>query len=415
MAMGSPGRRLVRCLALALALIPTAAQALRPGSGASDPSIVIGIIATTTGAGAMAGQDLVDGFNLALKQLGGRFANQEVRLVTADDKGSPDFARQQVKRLMERERLDVVLTGVSPAALAAIVKPLTDGRLFVLDLYQAPASFAGAQCSPWLFGIGAPVEGVHEAVGQYLAAEHIRKLVLIGPDAPKTQDAIAALKRTFPGEMEVMLPRAGAAVYQAELDRIRETKPDAVYTLLSGGMGVAFVRAFGAAGLKAEMPLLAPWPLVERPMLPAMGEAALDVVSVGPWSPDLDSIPNKRLVTDFDSEYGRPATTWAAQGYDAAFLLDAALKATNGKTGDSDALRASLRRAEFVSVRGGFRFNTNHFPVLSYYVRKVVRDPKGRLTHELRGAVLKDWRDRHAPDCSLRPAEDAQPAAAKKP
>lgn len=408
--------RLVRCLALALALVPTAAQALRPGAGASDPSIVVGILATTTGPNAMAGQDMVDGFNLALKQLGGRFANQEVRVVTADDKGSPDTARQQIKRLMERERLDLVMTGVSPASLASIVKTLTDGRLFVLDLYQAPANLAGTDCSPWLFGLGAPMEGVHEAVGQYLNAERMRRLVLVGPDAPRTDEAVAALKRTFTGEVTVLRPKAGATLYDDELARIREVRPDAVYSLLSGGMGVAFVRAFGAAGLKAELPLLAPWPLVERPMLPAMGEAALDIVSIGPWSPDLDSIPNKRLVTDFESEYGRPATTWAAQGYDSAFLLDAALKATHGKTGDAEALRAALRKAEFVSVRGGFKFNTNHFPVVSYYVRKVVRDPKGRMTHELRGAVLKDWRDRQAATCPMRWVEEPPPApVVKKP
>lgn len=409
--------RLFRCLAFALALVPTASLALPPGSGASDPSIVIAIVATTSGPGAVAGQDLVDGFTLALRQLGGRFANQEVRVVTADDKGSPDNARQQIRRLLERERLDVVLTGVSAPSMLAMAKPLAESRLFVLDLDQAPANMAGAECSPYLFGLAAPTDGVHEALGQHLAAEQARRLVVVGPDAPRTTGAVSALKRTFPGEVAAVLTaRPGATTYDREITRIRALKPDAVYTVLSGGMGVAFVRAYDAAGLRAEMPLFAAWPLVERPMLPAMGDAALDIVSIAPWSPDLDSIPNKRLVTDFESEYGRPATTWAAQGYDAAFLLDAALKATNGKTGDAESLRTALRRADFVSVRGGFKFNSNHFPVLSYYLRKVVRDPKGRLTNEMRGTVLKDWRDREAASCPLRWVEEVPPPApVKKP
>jgi branched-chain amino acid transport system substrate-binding protein len=410
-------RRLVQGLAVALALVPITVRALPAGSGASDPSIVIGIVATTSGAGAIPGQDLIDGFSLALRQLGGRFANQEVRVVITDDKGSPDTARQQVKRLMERERLDIVLTAVSPASMIAIIKPLTEARLFVLDLDQAPAPLAGPECSPFLFGLAAPADGVHEALGQHLAAERMRRLVVIGPDAPKTNDAAAALKRTFHGEVAaVLMPKPGATTYESEIARIHDLKPDAVYTVLSGGMGVAFVRAYHAAGLRADIPLFAAWPLVERPMLPAMGEAAVDVVSISPWSPDLDSIPNKRLVSDFESEYGRPATTWAAQGYDSAFLLDAALKATNGKTGDSEALRAGLRRADFVSVRGGFKFNTNHFPVLTYYLRKVTRDAKGRLTHEMGGAVLKDWRDRQASSCPLRWVEETPPApVVKKP
>ncbi|HSV28160.1 MAG TPA: ABC transporter substrate-binding protein, partial [Candidatus Omnitrophota bacterium] len=322
-----------------------------------------------------------------------------------------------VKKLMERERLDMVLTGVSPSSLAAIAPTLVEARLFVLNLDQAPADMAGAACSPWLFDLASPGDGIHEAMGQHLAAERVRRLVVIGPDTPLTDEAVAALRRTFPGEVgEVLRTKPGAAVYDAEIRRIRADKPDAVYSLLGGGAGVAFIRAWGASGLKAELPLFAPWTSVERPLLPAMGDAALDVVSIGTWSPDLDSIPSKRLTTEFEAEYGRPVTTWAAQGYDAAFLLDAALKATHGRTHDAEALRSGLRRAEFVSVRGGFRFNTNHFPVLSYYLRKVVKDSKGRLTHELRGTVLKDWRDHFAAQCPMRWVEEPPPPpVVKKP
>jgi branched-chain amino acid transport system substrate-binding protein len=410
-------RRLLAVIAIALGLAPQVAHALPAGSGARDPSIVIGMVATLSGPGAMVGQDLVDGFNLALRQLGGRFANQEVRLVVADDRGQPDVAVQQVNRLLGRERLDMVLTGVAPSSLAAFAPSLFEARLFVLNLDQAPAGAAGAQCSPWLFDLAAPVDGFNEALGQYLTAEKVRRLVVVAPDIPLVADHLAALKRTYLGEVaEVLVAKPGAAVYDREIDRIREIKPDAVYSLLAGGTGVAFVRAWGASGLKGELPFFPLPSVLERPMLPAMGDAALDLLSIGTWSPDLDSIPNKRLVTDFEAEFGRPATIWATQGCDAAFLLDSALKATNGKTGDSEALRTALRRADFVSVRGGFRFNTNHFPILSYYLRKVVKDSKGRLTHELHGTVLKDWHDRHAAQCPMRWVEEVPPALpAKKP
>lgn len=408
-------RRLLAVIAIALGLAPQAAPALPAGSGASDPSIVIGLVATLSGPGAMVGQDLADGFNLALRQLGGRFANQEVRLVVADDRGLPDVAVQQVNKLLGRERLDMVLTGVSPSSLAAVAPALFGARLFVLNLDRAPADLAGAQCSPWLFDLTAPVDGFHEAMGQHLAAEHVRRLVVVAPDSPVVAEAVAALKRTFPGEVaDILVAKPGAAIYDREVDRIREIKPDAVYSLLNGGAGVAFVRAWGASGLKPEVPLYLQPSVLERPMLPAMGDAALDLVSIGTWSPDLDSIPNKRLITEFEAEYGRPATTWASQGYDAAFLLEAALKATNGRTHDSEALRSGFRRAEFVSVRGGFRFNTNHFPILNYYLRKVVKDAKGRMTQELQGIVLKDWHDRHAGICPMRWVEEPSPVPPPK-
>jgi branched-chain amino acid transport system substrate-binding protein len=410
-------RRVAVLLALLAGLV-SEARALPAAPGAGDPNIVIGVIATLSGPGAIAGQDLVDGFTIAMRHLGGRFANQEVRVVVNDDRGSPDIALQAVRRMLEREKVDIVLTGVSQASLMAIVGPLETSRVFVLNLDTAPAALAGPECSPWLFDLGTPAEGVHEAAGLYFTNEKVRRLVVVGPDSPITADAVAALKRTFTGEVvATLMPRHGATTYPGEIAQLRRLRPDAVYTLLTGGMGVDFVREYDAAGLKAEMPLAGSWLSFERPMLPAMAEAASDVPNIGPWSFDLDTPQNRRLVTDFDAEYGRSATSWVAEGYDAGLLLDAALKTTNGRTSDADALRAALRRAEFPSVRGAFRFNSNHFPVVNLYLRRVGRDAKGRANSELKGVLLKDWRDHQAARCPMRWTEEpaSKPGTATTP
>ena len=405
-------RRLTAALMLTLA---TTGTALALPGGASDPSVVIGVLATTTGPGAIAGQDGVDGFNLGLKQLGGRFSNQEIRVVVVDDKGSPDLARQQAARLLERERLDIVLTAVSAPSLAAVIRPLLDARHFVLNLDQMPAELAGAACSPWLFNVAPPADGVHEAMGQHLTAGKVRRLAVVTPPNGPSAQAVAALKHTFGGEVVAMVtPKPGATTFSAEIDAIREAKPDAIYSLLTGGMGGGFIRAWGASPLKGEVPLYPVWQVMERPFLPAMGDAAQDMLSIATWSPDLDSPPNRRLVADFEAEYGRPATSWAARGYDTAFLLDGALKATNGRTSDIEAVRTALRRADFVSVGGAFKFNTNHTPVVNYVLRKAGRDAKGRPSQELQSVVLKEWRDRQAPACPMRWVEEPPPLAMPK-
>jgi branched-chain amino acid transport system substrate-binding protein len=411
-------RRLVVAGMMAVtAVLAAPAAAMSPGAGARDPSIVVGIIATLTGPGAIAGQDMVDGFNVALKQLGGRFANQEVRVVVADDKGSADFALQQVRRLMERERLDIVLTGTSPAALAAILRPLIAARLFVFNLDGEPESLAGAECSSWVFDIGSPVNGLYESLGIHLAAEKMQRIVLVGPDLPPLSEAETALRRTFSGAVKVLRVKPGSSLYRDEVERIAALRPDAVVSVLSGGMGVAFLRSWGESGLKSDIPLYALWRSLERPVLPALGDGALDLFSIATWSPDLDNPVNRRMQSDFDIEYGRPSTGWSARGYDAALLLDSALRATGGRTADSDALRAAIRKAEFTSVRGGFRFNVNHTPVQSYYLRKVVRDAKGRLTNEVRQVVVRDWRDRHSHGCPMHWEDEhaPPPLPAKKP
>ncbi len=71
--------------------------------------------------------------------------------------------------------------------------------------------------------------------------------------------------------------------------------------------------------------------------------------------------------------------TYAFQAYDAVKLLDSALKQTKGDTSNKDALRAALKKADFKSVRGDFKFNTNHYPVQDFYVVKVAKRPDGKI------------------------------------
>ncbi|OAN68005.1 ABC transporter substrate-binding protein, partial [Magnetospirillum moscoviense] len=322
-------------LAVMFAVLTVAAGQAAASSGVRDPSIVVGILATLTGAGAIAGQDVVDGFNVALKQVGGRFANQEVRVVVADDKGSPDVARQQVKRLLERERLDMVVTAVSSASLAAALRPLIEAKLFVLNVDNAPSALAGPECSQWVFEIGAPPSTRMEVLGQYLTHERMRRVMVIGANLPPTAEMVAELQRTFSGEILLHKVKPGEARYGDQIERAASLQPDAVVSLLSGGMGTAFLRAWGETNLKKDIPAFAPWRSLERTVLPALGDGGLDVMAVATWSPDLDNPANKRMQTEFDVEYGRPSTTWSARGYDAALLLEGALKATGGRTADT--------------------------------------------------------------------------------
>ena len=355
----------------------------------------------------MAGQDSVDGFTTAMRHLGGRFANQEVRVMVLDDKGSPDTALQITRRMLEREKVDFVLTAVSQAAMAAIIGPLTESRLFVLNLDAPPPRLFGSECSPWVFEVGTPVEATTEALGVSLTQDHVRRIAVVGAPVPATTQAVAAIRRTWTGEvLQVLTPRHGATTFAPEIARLRELAPEAVVSLLTGGMGGAFAREYGTSGFKPDIPLLGLWPSFERPMLTAMPEQALDVLNVAPWSPDLDTPPNKRLNTDFEVEYGRPVTSWVAQGYDAGLLLDAAMKATGGRAGDRDAVRHALRRAEFVSVRGPFRFDTNHVPSVNLYLRRVARDAKGRLSNEMRTVLIRDWHSREVAQCPMRWVEE---------
>ena len=94
--------------------------------------------------------------------------------------------------------------------------------------------------------------------------------------------------------------------------------------------------------------------------------------------------------------------TYAFQAYDAALLIDGALKATKGATTDRDALRAALKKADFTSLRGAFRFNTNHYPIQDFYLVKVAKRPDSKFQTEIEKKIFANDADSHAKDCPMK-------------
>jgi branched-chain amino acid transport system substrate-binding protein len=225
---------------------------------------------------------------------------------------------------------------------------------------------------------------------------------VVGPDTAASREARSAFRGGFKGRVAVVTSRRGEMNFSETLRHIRQVRPDAIYLLHTGGMAVNFLRQFDESGLKKTIPLFGPATTLDQTTLAAAGTAALGAFSVGPWSDDLDVPANRRMVGDFESEYGRLPSLHAAEGYDAAMLLDAALKAVDRKFGDYDALLNALRRADFPSTRGTVRFDTDQFPIQSYYVRQAVEDARERMVNEQRGLLVKDVRDGRSGECAMR-------------
>ena len=185
----------------------------------------------------------------------------------------------------------------------------------------------------------------------------------------------------------------GQLDYSAELSRISASGADAIFVFLPGGMGVNFVKQFRQAGLADKVKFLSAF-TVDELTLPAQKEAALGFFGGANWAPDLDNPQNKKFVAGYEAAYnGAVPATYAFQAYDAAQLIDGALKATGGKTSDKNALRAAMMKAPFTSLRGNFKFNTNHYPIQDFYQVKVVKRADGKFATSIDKKVFTDYSD----------------------
>jgi branched-chain amino acid transport system substrate-binding protein len=381
--------------------------ALLIGAAAQAADLDIGFVGGMTGAKANLAIDQLDGFRLAVRHLGGRLGGIEFALSVIDDEHKDGKAKRAEDELWKSGRLHILLLSSSADAAAYAAAQSQEHRTLVINLGVAPGSLAGRDCNPYFFSVVPRGELIQELTGAYLQGQGFRRLAIFEP--PGRSDALTAFRKGFKGDVTEIVSRPGTMDFSPDLQKLSQSKVDAAYLLQSGGMAVEFLLQYQAAGYKDSLPLFAPAGTFDQTILAASAPAGLDLFSVAPWSDDLDSPANRRMIADFEADYGRPISMRAAAGYDAAMLLDAAIRDAKGKINDTDALRLSVKRVEFPSTRGGFRFDNDQFPLLSYWVRQVATDPRGRLINEQRGLLQANARDPLATECPMSPAPPPVP------
>jgi branched-chain amino acid transport system substrate-binding protein len=384
----------------ALAALP--ALALLSGAAQAQDKLKIGVIATLSGPPAVLGQQLRNGFSLAVKTLGGRLGGREVEIVVADDELKPDVAVAKLKALLDRDKVDFVVGPIFSNMLQAIMKPVTDEKVFLISPNAGTSNFAGKECNPYFFVTSYQNDQNHEVLGKYAQDTGIKSAFLMAPNYQAGKDSLAGFKRYYKGEIvdEVYVP-LNQLDYSAELARIAAARPEAIFVFLPGGMGVNFVKQFRQAGLADKVTFLSAF-TVDESTLPAQQDAALGFFGGANWAPDLDTPQNKAFVGSYEKDFGAVPGTYAFQAYDAALLIDSAVRDVNGSLADKDALRAALLKADFKSLRGAFRFNTNHYPIQDFYLVKVAKRDDGKFETRIAKKVFDGYADPYGKDCPMK-------------
>lgn len=386
--------RLVLIAALAAATAGAWAQPTAP--------VRVGLLSTLSGPGAGLGVDIRDGFQLAIKLNGGTLGGRPAEVIVADDQANPEVGRQTADRLIKRDKVDFLTGIVFSNVMLAVGTPTFQSKTFYISANAGPSQYAGEQCSPYFFSASYQNDNMHEAVGKTVTDKGFKRVALIAPNYPAGKDALTGFKRFYKGEIASETYTAlNQLDYGAELSKLRATKPDAVYIFLPGGLGINFIKQFVGAGLSKDITLFGPGFSGDEDVIKAVGDPMLGMFNTSQWGHDLDNAANKKFVAEFEKEYGRLPTLYAAQGYDAARLMDAGVRDSKGKLDDKAAVRKALEAAKFDSVRGTFKFNTNHFPIQDYYLRVITRDAKGRVTNRTLGTVFKNHADAYAANCKM--------------
>ncbi|MDX3904380.1 MAG: ABC transporter substrate-binding protein [Pigmentiphaga sp.] len=372
-------------------------------AGAAHADVKIGFSGVLSGPMAALGQDQYDGFMLAVEQLGGKFGGQPVTVLREDDQLKPDVGAQIVQKFIERDKVDAIVGLGFSNVLMAETRRIKDSGVVALSTNAGPAPIAGKSCLANLFVMGWQNDGMSEAMGKYVKDQGYKNVYLMTSNYQAGKDKLAGFKRFYGGKIanEVYTP-LGQLDYAAEISAVQNAQPDALFVFYTGGIGVNFARQLHQAGLMGKLPFFSE-SLIDANSLAALKEQAVGAIYGTPWAPVLDNAQNKKFVQGFEAKYKRTPTEYAANAYDAAYLLDAAVRKLGGKVSDNKAFAAAVKEvgSQFPTVRGKFAFNRNNMPIQNYYAFQVVQQADG-VGYKQLAQVLTDHQDAYVGECKLK-------------
>ena len=369
---------------------------------ASADTLKIGFITTLSGPAGAIGKHMKDSVELALDHLDRKVGGLETEVIYGDDQRKPDVGKQLADEMLKKHKVQFVSGIIWSNIMLAVAPVVTRAKTFMIGTNAGPHQLAGKLCSEYFFTTSWQNDQTPEAMGKYMQDTGITDVYLMAPSYAAGKDMLSGFKRFFKGKIVAeVYTKLGQMDYQAEISQIRAANPKAVFVFYPGGMGIQFVKQYAQAGLRDQFPLYSVY-TSDAVTLPAQKETALGNFEARYWSPDLDNEANKRFVGDFRKKYGYTPAFYGAQSYDGMMLIDSAVRAVNGDLSNQKGMIDAMRKADYPSTRGSYRYNVNHFPIQNFYLLKVVKTPEGDYTTQIQKTVFENHKDSYYQECRMK-------------
>lgn len=386
-------------------LIAAAAVALFSAPALAQQKLKIGFISTFSGPQGVIGEDMKNSVELALDHLKRRIGGLETEIIYGDDQVKPDVGTQLADEMLKKHQVNFVSGVIWSNVMLAVAPRVTGAGTFMIGTNAGPNQLAGAQCHEMFFTTSWQNDQTPEAMGKYMQEQGIQDVYLMAPNYAAGKDMITGFKRYFKGKIvDEVYTRMGQTDYQAELSQMRAKNPKAVFVFYPGGMGIQFLKQYSEAGLRGQYPLYSVY-TVDELSIPAVKHAALGQLETRYWSQDLKNEANLKFVGDYRKKHGgKTPSFYGAQSYDGMMLIDSAVRAVKGNLADKKGMIAAMRKADFKSTRGSFKYGHNHFPVQNFYLLKTVAGatPTADPVMEIVRPVFKDHKDAYGTECKMK-------------
>jgi branched-chain amino acid transport system substrate-binding protein len=335
----------------------------------------VGLMLPYTGTYAQLGAAITNGFKLAVNERGGKLGGRELEYFTVDDEAEPAKAPENTNKLVQRDKVDVLVGTVHSGVQMGMVKIAKETNTLLIIPNAGLDAATGALCAPNIFRTSFSNWQPSFPMGKVLADRGIKNVVSLAWKYGAGEEAVAGFTEGF-------IKAGGKSVrglwipfpnveFQALLTEIASIKPDAVFVFFAGGGAAKFIKDYAAAGLRRTIPLFGSGFLTDG-VLDAVDNAAEGLETTLHYA---DALNTKRDIA-FRAAYGKAhkiePDVYAVQGYDAGLLLIAGLDAVKGDFSKRKEMIAAMETAKIDSPRGAWTMSKAHNPIQDFYLRKVV-------------------------------------------
>jgi len=350
--------RLEACsLALFVVLLATFSGCRAAGSR----EVHIGGVLPLTGDLAIYGQKMKNGIDLAIKQINakGGVQGKQIAVLYEDDQGDPKASIAAILKLISVSKVNVIIGGaISATALPSV--PVINQHAVVL--------FSPAATSPKLSGMSKyffrnwpPDVFDGTAMGDFAAKTlHLKRVAMLYVN----NEWGVAISKIFSGVfqanggtvVETESYEPSATDFRTQLVKIAAAKPEAIY--IPGYLKELIIALRQKQELRVGGKVLSAYGFYD-PMLLEQAKTAAEgaVFTVPAFDPDNPSSAGREFTANFQTEYGEKPDVWAAQAYDAAEIIAAALK--TGATTGPDIRNEIAKTNDFDGVSGRTSFDEN--------------------------------------------------------
>ncbi|TQR11642.1 ABC transporter substrate-binding protein [Psychrobacillus soli] len=320
-------------------------------------SAKIGVISYMTGPGAAYGEAITNGFNLALDEINEK-GDVKIELVIEDSAGKQDQAMTVAQKLMSSDDI-VALLGPTLSTEMNVVGPEAD--INGIPIMGTSTTAAGIpQIGEYVFRNSIPESlaipaALEKAVNKY----GVKKVaILYGNDDLFTQSGFDTMK----AEAEKMgleivtieTFQKGQSDYNAQLTKIKDLQPDLILASALYNEGAVIMDQARKMGI--DLPFVGGNGFNSPQVIEIAGEASDGLIVATPWFGEKDDPKVQEFVKKYESAYGHKPDQFAAQAYDALYIMAEGLK--NAGEADRDALRDALAEIKDLDgILGKFSFD----------------------------------------------------------